>query len=225
MPDRAVIVFDLDGTLSDPSEGVINAFNYALKELGRPERPGAVLTRYIGPPLKVAFSELLETKDEALVAEGVALFRRYYRAAGFRENRLYEGIEELLKALKEAGHNLYVVTIKIEEMANRVLRIFGIAGYFEGIYGCDFHIPKAGALKKILEKETSVNGNAFMVGDRETDIAAGRQVGMRTIGVSWGFGPLSELRGAEAVVRTPSELLRYLENPDGGLDPIRKNPG
>jgi len=141
--------------------------------------------------LKVAFSDLLETKDETLVSEGVALFRRYYRAAGFRENRLYEGI----------------------------------AGYFEGIYGCDFHIPKAGALTKILEKETSVNGNAFMVGDRETDIAAGRQVGMRTIGVSWGFGPLSELRGAEAVVRTPSELLRYLENPDGGLDPIRKNPG
>ncbi len=216
MPERSVIVFDLDGTLSDPSEGVVKSFNYALERLGRPPAPKSALTKYIGPPLREAFSELLETEDERRIAEGIALFRSRYRAAGYLENRLYEGIPEVLNTLKEREYRLYVVTIKIEEMANRVARHFGIADFFEGIYGCDFHIPKAGALRKILEKERPGKGQAWMIGDRVTDISAGKQVGMRTIGAAWGFGSLDELQRADAVAATPRELLDHMTSPSFG---------
>ena len=212
MSERRVIVFDLDGTLSDPREGVVKSFNYALERLGRPSAPASALTKYIGPPLREAFSELLETEDETLVAEGIVLFRRRYRAAGFRETRLYAGIPEILERLKRQGHRLYVATVKRPDTALNVVKHLGIAQVFAGIFGCDLTTDKAGLLRRVrgLEEE---KGHFYMVGDRGSDIAAGQITGMYTVGVTWGFGVAGELEEADAVVQTPAELLCVLENP------------
>ncbi len=209
MPEKSVIVFDLDGTLSDPSEGVTASLNFALESLGLPPRPREALTRYIGPPLKEIFAELLNTRDDSRIAEGIAFFRRRYLARGYRENRLYPGIVDLLKRLRVSGARLYVATTKREDTANNVARFLGIAAFFEGIHGCGLDTPKVAILERILTRETPVREAAFMVGDRETDIAAGNAAGMRAIGVAWGFGAPGELEKAEAVAETPAGLLNY----------------
>ena len=209
MPGR-ILVFDLDGTLSDPREGIIKSLNYALETLGRAPMPESALTRYIGPPLTDIFRELLNTDDETRVARGIALFRQRYLAVGYRENQVYPGIRGLLKDLKRRGDRLYIVTAKREDTANNVARHFRLSEFFEKIYGTSPNRTKVEALKQILDRNGQGANEAWMIGDRRTDIEAGIQAGMRTIGVQWGFGEPSELAEADIIVSSLGELMEIL---------------
>jgi len=212
MPEGLTIIFDLDGTLSNPREGIVKSFNFALQGLGRPPRPEKDLTQYIGPTLKSAFSDLTGTRDDAVLLKAIDLFRQRYYSVGFMENTLYDGISDLLARLKDAGHHLFIATLKRGALARKVGEYFGIAEYFTGIFGCDLDIPKADVLEDILGLAGDHKSAAFMVGDRETDMTAGIAAGIRTVGVSWGFGSRAELTSAETIVDSPGELLRYLQD-------------
>ena len=212
MPEGLTIIFDLDGTLSNPQEGIVKSFNFALQELGRSPQPEKDLIQYIGPTLKSAFSELMGTHDDAVLLKAITLFRQRYYSVGFMENTLYDGINGLLARLKGAGHHLYIATLKRGALARKVGEYFGIAEHFTGILGCDLDIPKADVVADILEMAGVQKDAAFMVGDRETDMAAGAAAGIRTVGVSWGFGSRAELSAAETVVDNPGDLLRYFQN-------------
>ena len=212
MPEALTIIFDLDGTLTNPREGIAKSINFALRGLGKPHRAEKDLIKYIGPTLKTAFSDLMDTHDDAVLLKAINLFRQRYYSVGFMENSLYDGINTLLSHLKDAGHNLFVATLKRGALARRVGEYFGIAEYFNGIFGCDLDIPKVDVLENILGITGVQKKAAFMVGDRETDMTAGTNVGIRTVGVSWGFGSRSELSSAEVVVDSPTDLLRYFRN-------------
>jgi len=155
---------------------------------------------------------LTGTRDDAVLLKAIELFRQRYYTVGFMENTLYNGISGLLAHLKDAGHHLFIATLKRGTLARKVGEYFGIAKYFTGIFGCDLDIPKADVLENILEMAGVRKDAVFMVGDRKTDITAGTTAGIRTIGVSWGFGSRAELTAAEAVVDSPGELLRYFQN-------------
>ncbi len=212
MPDGQTIVFDLDGTLTNPRKGIVRSINFALGGLGQKPLPEAALTRFIGPPLKEIFSELLCTGDEDTLTKAIHLFRQRYFDVGYRENRLYDGIPSLLSTLKGDGNPLYIATTKREDIARKVAGHFGIAGYFNGIFGCDLDTPKAEILWTIMKLNSAKKSPAFMIGDRGSDMAAGAEAGLRLIGVRWGFGAPSELLPAEVVVNTPTELLNYLRH-------------
>jgi len=212
MPEGLTIIFDLDGTLSNPQEGIIRSINFALEKLGKDPRPEKALTRFIGPPLKEIFSYLLDTYDDDFLMKAIGLFRQRYFSVGYRENRLYNGILDLLIQLNNEGSHLYIATTKREDIASKVAEYLGIKGYFKGIFGCDLDTPKAKVLRNILSIEGKRKTSAFMVGDRKTDMEAASAVRVRTVGVNWGFGSPSELSFAEVAVDSPLELSRFFRS-------------
>lgn len=142
IPNGQTIVFDLDGTLGNPRKGIVKSINFALGGLGKKPLPEAALTRFIGPPLKEIFLELLGTGDENTLTKAIHLFRQRYFDIGHRENRLYDGIPSLPSTLKGDGSHLYIATAKREDIARKVAGHFRIVGYFNGIFGCDLDTPQ-----------------------------------------------------------------------------------
>ncbi|WP_299489369.1 HAD hydrolase-like protein [Acaryochloris sp. IP29b_bin.137] len=205
----AIIVFDLDGTLSDPAQGITASINYALENLGASSLEPHHLTQYIGPPLVETFSELLCTKDDAVIHQAIDLYRERYLANGYAENTLYPGILELLKELINQQHRLYVVTAKRTDIAQAVIDYFGLRPYFIDVLGCGLDRSKAKLLHDIQAQE---NTALWMIGDRASDMAAGRGLS-RCVGVLWGYGSAEELEqaGAEVLMHRPKELLDYFQ--------------
>jgi len=204
----STIIFDLDGTLSDPREGVFKGFRYALRKMGREFDGQADLSMHIGPPLPEVFrSYFFETEEEVLRA--IAFFREYYAATGLFENSLYEGIGDLVKILRAGGARLAVATYKPQRFAEQILRHFEIADAFGLICGADEIAPepKAELLQKILRQ---ANGPAVLVGDTRYDIIAAKAAGIDCIAVSYGFGKADELRDANYVVHSVEELKSLL---------------
>ena len=195
------ILFDLDGTLTDPGEGITNSVAHALFRMGRPTESRESLYRYIGPPLHGAFMEFCGfSSDEAHRA--IACYREYYRDRGIFENRVYDGIPSLLAALKAAGRMVLVATSKPEEFAVRILEHFGIAQYFDCIAGASMDSSRskkadiiAYALQRVGVTDVS---DVVMVGDREHDVIGARAFGMDSIGVLFGYGSEQELQEAGA---------------------------
>lgn len=203
-----VLAFDLDGTLSDPAQGITTSINYALENLRASTIAPHNLTQYIGPPLSRTFAQLLNTEDEAVISQAVALYRERYRTIGYTENILYPGIPDLLKELTNQGHRLYVVTAKPTDIAQAVIDYFALRPYFIDVWGCRLDRNKAELLRDIQEQEHT---DLWMIGDRASDMAAGQGF-TRCLGVLWGYGSLAELEqaGADALIHTPSELLKLI---------------
>ena len=206
----AVIAFDLDGTLSDPAQGITASINYALENLGASSLDPHHLTQYIGPPLVETFSELLCTKDDAVIHQAIAIYRERYMAIGYAKNTLYPGILELLEELIRQQHRLYVVTAKRTDIAQAVINYFDLNPYFEDVLGCKPHLLKAKRLRDIQEREKTI---PWMVGDRASDMLAGQGCS-RCVGVLWGYGSRAELEqaGAEILIHTPQELVDSLQS-------------
>jgi len=215
--DKRYILFDLDGTLTDSYEGIINAFIYTLEHMGIEPRPDTY-RKCIGPPVAWSLQTFYGMNDEQ-AAEGLRLFREYYDAKGCFENFPYLGIEEMLQVLNAHGKKLMVATAKPEHMAVRILEHFGLADYFCFIAGItqDKSIPddpNARATKEeVIRYILRTNGildpeNAVMVGDRGGDIRAARMFGLQTIGVAYGYGTEEELRaaGADHIADTPEAV-------------------
>jgi len=206
------LLFDLDGTLTDPKQGIVASINYALKELSFPAREEAELERFVGPPLIDTFRILLRTNDENLLMQAVELYRERYFAQGYLENYVYEGIGELLAACVQSGFKLFVATYKRQDIAVRVLEHFHLADYFDGIYGCDIGLAKAELIGQVLDEQGLTASDCMMIGDRKHDIEAGKANGMPTIGVLWGYGTLEEFMAADPdyTVGCPRELMGVL---------------
>ncbi len=200
------VIFDLDGTISDPVEGITKSINYALVELGYEAHSKEELLRYVGPHLKVTFSELAGIKDEATLSRAIELYRERYIPIGYRENHLYEGIKEVLAQLVSNGSILCIATTKRKDIASKVLEFFAIDNYLTQVHGCDLHRTKADLLRDILEDEKLNKRPMVMIGDRDTDFLAASEVKMPSIAVRWGYGNEKEYAMATDVVGRPEEL-------------------
>ncbi len=211
-PPTAVI-FDLDGTLTDPKPGITGCVRDALGRLGVPVPDADALDWVIGPPLRQSFLTL--TGSEAMADEGVRLYRERYGVTGLFENAVIPGIPALLAGLESHGIALYVATSKPRDYARRILDHFGLAGAFRAIHGSEFdgtRSDKRDLLRHVVEAEGVRAGTSVMIGDREHDVIGAGVVGIRTIGVRWGYGSDHELReaGAAALVDHPRDIAALL---------------
>ncbi len=207
------LIFDLDGTLSDPKEGIVGCIRHAMEGLGRPVGVEVNLDWCIGPPLKPSLAKLLG--DEKLAAKALELYRERFKERGMFENRLYLGIAEALGRLGRR-QSLYVATSKPEVFAKEILAYFGIQGSFAGIYGSELdgkNSDKADLIAHLLSREELAPGSAVMIGDREHDVYGAKKNGLMAFGVAWGYGSPEELMqaGAKEVFRDPSEMADYFD--------------
>lgn len=217
-----IILFDLDGTLTDPKEGITRCVQYGMEALGYHEPDREKLTSFIGPPLMEMYMETCGfTEDEAVQA--VEKYRERFREKGMYENEIYEGIADMLKTLKDSGKRLGVATSKPEVFAVPILKYFRIDSYFEYIVGSELsgeRVRKGDVIKEALRR-FCVEGKAgagdgkeavWMVGDRKHDVIGAREAGVPCVGVLYGYGGCEELSGAGAdkLVSTVEELKELL---------------
>lgn len=209
---RIAVLFDLDGTLTDPLEGITRSIQHALKTSGTPERTTAELAAYIGPPLRGTFARLLETDDPLAVEAALSLYRERFSVVGLFENTVYDGVPQMLASLQRQGFALFVATAKPRIFAERIVEHFGLAPFFSGIYGAELdgrYDDKSELLAHLVAKEALSPAAAIMVGDRSHDIVAAKRNRMAAIGVTYGYGTFDELRaaGADDVCAGPDEVV------------------
>lgn len=207
------ILFDLDGTLTDSGEGIINCASLALEHFGIPVPDRKTMGVFVGPPLHDTFVKFGVPADK--VDEAVKVFRSRYFTVGKFENFPYPGIPELLQTLKNHGHKLLIATSKPETLALEITNHFDLAQYFDRICGASLdrsRITKEDVIEYLLSLEESTE-NAIMVGDTEFDVLGAAAHGIPTIGVSWGYGNVEDMQkaGAVSIAYTTQELLAALE--------------
>ena len=207
------LLFDLDGTLTDPREGITRCIAHALERLGLEPPPLDALTFAIGPPLRGSFAQLLETRDRARIEQAVAHYRERFADVGLFENALYPGIVEALGALGDA--RLFVATSKPQVYAERIVRHFGLDAHFLAVHGCELdgtREDKRDLLDHLMAERGVRPGEAVMIGDRGADMRAARHHGIAALGVRWGYGSDAELldAGAQALCEAPPQLSRAL---------------
>lgn len=210
------ILFDLDGTLTDSVQGVVNGFSYVIKKMGKPVPPESTLRKFVGPPLIVSFGKHLGYPPEQ-AEKAVEMFREYYNEMGGAiENRVYPGIEKLLAELNAAGKKLIVATSKGTRAANIVLDHFDLRKYFVFAATADDIIrPRKVDVIRYALQSCGVTDltKAVMVGDREHDVLAANEVGLDSIGVLYGYGSREELTaaGATYLAATPADVKAFTE--------------
>lgn len=204
------VFFDLDGTLTDSAEGIINSVEYALKGLGITDYEREKLYKFIGPPLHDSFFEFFGLSEEKC-SEGIRLYREYFSVKGIYENKLYDGIEELLAKTRASGRTIVLATSKPQEFAEEILRYFDIAKYFDFIAAAEMNGErnrKEDVINYALEISGAKREQTIMVGDRKFDIMGAKSAGIASIGVIYGFGTEAELReaGADFIAKTADEV-------------------
>ena len=206
------ILFDLDDTLTDSGEGIMNCAVYSLSHFGIPAPTEAELRTFVGPPLTESFARFGVPKDQ--LEEAVRIYRKRYLPIGKFENHPYPGIRELLEKLKSEGHTLYVATSKPEVTSVEILQHFGMDGYFEKICGAstDFSRNSKEAVIAYLLESCGAGENAVMVGDTAYDVIGAKAHGIPTVGVSWGYGLVADMEaaGAMGIAHSMDELYEYL---------------
>ncbi|HEL2552512.1 TPA: HAD family hydrolase [Streptococcus suis] len=208
------ILFDLDGTLTDSGQGILNSVAYALEKMGIEEPDPANLNRFIGPPLYESFSRFYQLSPED-TQSAVDAFRVYFKEKGMFENQLYPGIIPLLEELRTAGKTLVIATSKPEIFAKQILEHFGIAHYFDVIAGASLdssRISKADVIGHAINQLEAFPNHAVMIGDREYDIEGARRYQLPAIGVLYGYGSKQEFEkaGAAMIVETVQDLKKVL---------------
>lgn len=208
------VFFDLDGTLTDPKEGITRSIQYALERLSALVPEMDDLLWCIGPPLRASLAQLLNGDDDA-AGEALALYRERFAETGLYENAVYAGIPDVLKVLKSQGKRLFVATSKPHVYAERIVEHFGLGDYFEIVFGSELdgtRVEKTDLLQYVIAQTETDPSEAVMIGDREHDMLGARNNGLSRIGVLYGYGSEAELRaaGAEQLVSSPAELLQML---------------
>ncbi|MBE6935391.1 MAG: HAD family hydrolase [Ruminococcaceae bacterium] len=210
-----VILFDLDGTLTDPKEGITKSVAHALKHFGIAVDDPDTLTPFIGPPLMGSFQKIYGL-SAAEAQEAIRVYRERFSTVGWAENIPYPGIHDFLAALKAAGKTLMVATSKPEVFAVRILEHFGLARYFDLICGTPLDNPqqtKADVIRTALSRgKVHDLSRAVMVGDRLHDIEGAHEVGIPAIGVLYGYGDRAEheAHGADHIAEDLSQLQELL---------------
>jgi len=196
------IFFDLDGTISDPSQGFIQSVRRTFTELGLPlQASDEELKQFIGPPIQQSISKLLLSDDTDRIEEVIAKYRAHYITDGFSANTLYPHIPELLTFLQRQGLTLYIITNKVQPAAEKVIEHFELTSFFQAIYGTqplEQRNDKIDIMQYALTSEAIEPIAVVMIGDRKEDILAAKANGVNAIGVTYGFGSVSELQSAGA---------------------------
>lgn len=217
---KKVILFDLDGTLTDPKEGITRAVQYTLRSRGIEEKDLDKLCPFIGPPLTDSYQRFYGFTEQE--ARGlIPVFHEYFDRQGKFENRVYEGMETMLQTLKESGFRLAVATSKPEYFAEQILEHFGLRKYFETVGGADmeeirvrkgeiitYTLERMGVISSAARENGGCAADVIMVGDREHDVLGAKENGLPCVGVLYGYGSEEELlaAGAEYLAATPMEL-------------------
>lgn len=206
------VLFDLDGTLTDSGEGIINCAWLALKHFGLPLPDRQTMRLFVGPPLRDSFIRFGVPEED--VETAIEIYRSRYVPTGMFENTPYPGIRELLSELKRRGVRLFVATAKPEGMATAILEKFELAPFFELICGAsmdDTRDSKDKVIAYLLEK-TGGGDDYVMVGDTAYDVEGAAVNGIPTIGVAWGYGKIEDMvaAGAKAIANSPAHLLELL---------------
>ena len=189
------ILFDLDGTLTDPRLGITRSIQYALAKLGIDEPDLARLEHFIGPPLLQAFMHNYGF-DEAKAWEAVNFYRERFRVTGLYENQVYAGVPQLLAALGEQGRTLFIATSKPWEYAREIARHFAFDRHFKVIYGSEFdgtRTNKVELIAHLMSEENLDPATTLMIGDRKHDLIGARSNGLDSAAVGYGFGSFEEL--------------------------------
>lgn len=208
------ILFDLDGTLTDPKEGITKSVQYALRALGIDEPDLDQLLPFIGPPLMDSFRDFYGFDREKCLL-GVKKYREYFRRQGIFENQVFSGTEVLLRSLKENGKIVCLATSKPEPFARQILDHFHLSGYFDEAVGCVLdesqNMTKADVIREAFRRLKLTEDELIktvMVGDRKHDILAAKECGIPSVGVTFGYAPDGELEaaGANTIVHDFDEL-------------------
>jgi phosphoglycolate phosphatase len=208
-----VVLFDLDGTLTESGPGVVRSLRYAFDAIGVPPPDDATLMRFVGPPLLDSFRDIAGL-DDVVANDALVAYRRYFVDKGMFENAVYPGIRELLRALVDAGRRLAVATSKPLPYARPVVEHFALGEYFEFVCGPD--LDGSGAVKTTVVADAmaalKVSGgtDVVLVGDRSHDVIGAHNNGIACIGVLWGYGSRAELSAAEAIAADVEELASLL---------------
>ena len=211
------ILFDLDGTLTDPMEGITKSVEYALNKFNISVKDRNDLISFIGPPLIDSFMEKYSFSKERAV-KAVAYYREYFSVTGIFENKVYEGVIEMLSKLKSQGYLLILATSKPETFAKQILEHFKLAKYFHFIAGATMDEKRSYKDQIIEYALDSINFNdtdfACMVGDRCYDILGGKKFGIKTVGVLYGYGEKEELENCQPdfIAEDINDLYNFLKN-------------
>lgn len=209
-PDaRPLALFDLDGTLTDPADGIVSCHRWALEQVGYPLDSATDPASMIGPPVEELYAAHGLPADK--LGEAVQLYRERFAISGWLEDTLYDGVTDLVADLHAAGWMLGVATMKLEPFAVRILDRVGIGQYFHVIAGSDgarTRTTKQAVIEHALTALDRPPNGVVMIGDRHHDIDAARALQMTSIGVAWGFGSIEELIGANAhqIAMTPDDV-------------------
>lgn len=210
------ILFDLDGTLTDSGEGIMNCAAAALTHYGIHVTDPRELRRFVGPPLRDTFARYGIPAEQ--LEGAIARFRERYWTTGKYENFPYPGVPEALAALQQEGHRLFIATSKPEHLAIEVLQYFHMDQYFEHICGAtaDASREKKDQVIAYLLDTIGRDGPMVMVGDTDLDIKGAAAFGIPGIGVAWGYGEVAEMRaaGAVAIAQDAEQLLTLLREMD-----------
>lgn len=206
------ILFDLDGTLTDSGEGIINCASLALEHFGITPPDRETMRQFVGPPLVDSFVKFGIPAENA--EEAVEIYRSRYIPIGKYENTPYPGVYELLEKLRSQGHRLYVATSKPEGMSVDILEHFDMAKYFTLICGASMDTSRntKDAVIGYLLEQTGDTGDVIMVGDTAFDVLGAKKHGISTIGVAWGYGKVADIEsaGAAAIAYSMDELFEML---------------
>lgn len=211
--DRKYILFDLDGTLTDPMEGITKSVRYALNYYGIEVNDLNDLLPFIGPPLRDSFQEYYGF-DEKKASEAVEKYREYFAPKGIFENKVYPGIEACLQALKEQGKVLLVATSKPEKFAKQIIEHFDLDKYFDFIGGSEFNAreKKADVIEYVITTNHIDKEDVIMVGDRKHDVIGAHENNIPCVGVLYGYGDRKELTACNSdyIVESIEELQALL---------------
>jgi phosphoglycolate phosphatase len=216
----ANVLVDLDGTVTDPFEGIAGCIRHAMRSMELEAPQEDELRGAIGPPLRQSFARLLARHGaEGRVEEALRSYRERFSAVGLLENRVYPGVPEMLGELNAAGCRLFIATSKPTVFARRIVDHFELSRYFEGVYGSELNgrlENKGDLIRFVLEEEGIAAVDAAMIGDRSHDVAGAKANGVFAVGVLWGYGSREELEGADVRFDSPDEVVHFWVGQRGG---------
>ena len=211
------VLFDLDGTLTDPAEGIVRCIQYSLDRLQVTCPAAEELTRYIGPPLREVFVSICNSADKAFIERAITVFRERFSTVGLFENSPYPEVPYMLECLNSCSYRLFVATSKPQVFAERILQHFSLSDHFEEIHGNDLEgrlDDKAELVRELLVNRGLDPKETIMVGDRKHDVIAAKTNGLVSVGVTYGYGSGEELidAGVDYLCHSPGEIVSLLSN-------------